>query len=384
MLNVLVLTLIAFLAYSVTAALLMPAPILVAPVGGALSLSAAEAARALGAVNLGILAGAIAAVWLLLKLQTRLVLLLSFVAVAAAVLAIVLLPTVGVVRGALFIAGFACGIGLPAAANIIASTHAGERRASMLVVTDGAFSVSGFAAIAVGGWLLAAGNAWPSVYGLAGCASLAALALIPCTNFRDISPPPGHASPANWPVAVWWCALALTSFTLGQFSLVLWLPTYLETAHDVAAIASAKPVSAYFVALFAGQLLAAVVVLPLGLLRLLPIAVVLCAGLGLGLSFVTGLTSAQWLAVAWGVGTLGLLKLIVTLGSQLADEQQVAVISTLLLAATVGTALAPYASSLAVDWFSVRAALWFAGGALVLSVLGVFAAMAHRTRTVAC
>ncbi|MEM1262066.1 MAG: MFS transporter [Pseudomonadota bacterium] len=383
MLNAIALTVIAFLAYIVTAALLMPAPILVAPVGAMLSLSAAEAARALGTVNLGILAGAVFAVGLLLKIGTRAALLLAFFAILAAVSIVIAMPTVNIVRSALFVAGFACGVGLPAAANVIATIHADERRASMLVITDGAFSLAGFAAIALGGWLLSADKAWPTVYSLAGGAALLALVLIGSANFRGIAPPPGNASPADWPAAVWWCALALTNFTLGQFTIVLWLPTYLETAHGVAAIASAEPVSKYFIALFGGQLLAAVVVLRVGLRRLLPLAVLLTATFGIGLSFATDVASATWLAIAWGIATLGVLKLVVTLGSQLADGEQVAVISTLLLAATVGTALAPYVSSLVVDWFSVRTALWFAGAALSVTALSVFAALSERRLAVA-
>ena len=377
--NTSLLTVAAFLAYVITAALLLPSPILIAPLSEQYGLSSADVARLLGRFNIGILAGAVIAVRLLLAISLRQALLGTSLLLAAVLALLAAFPLKGVIGVALFVAGMCCGIALPAAANVISAVHTADRRASMLVVTDGAFSLSGFAVVAVGGAILAAGHAWFWVYAQAFAAAIALAVLSMVGNFSQLETPPEPLRLAGWPAGIWWCSLALLCFTLGQFTMVLWLPTYLEVAHDVARAASGTPVARYFVALFAGQLLAALVVLKIGLRRLLPVAAVLAAAVALALGYADSLQTAATLAIVWGVATLGLLKLVVSLGTQFAVSSQAAVISVLLLAATIGTAVAPALSSQVVELASERAALWLSFGALVLCAAAV--AMALRSST---
>ena len=373
--NNLLLTLAAFLAYVITAALLLPSPILIAPLADEFALPTAAVARRLGNFNLGILLGAIIAVRLLLAISLRVALIGAAVGLAASLAALAALPTAAITGAALLIAGACCGVALPAAANVITAVHAGDRRASMLVVTDGAFSVSGFAAVALGGAVLAAGGGWYWVYAQAFAAATLLLALCLAADFSHVEAPPAPLRLTGWPAGIWWCALALGGFTLGQFSMVLWLPTYLEVAHGVDRAASGTPVARYFVALFAGQLIAAVVVLRVGLRRLLPLASAGAAGIALALVFADSLAAAVTLAVVWGIATLGLLKLIVSLGTQLAISAQTAVISVLLLAATIGTAVAPFISSRLVEIATERAAMWLSFTSLLVSSIAVFMAL---------
>lgn len=377
--NTTLLTVAAFLAYVITAALLLPSPILIAPLSEQYGLSSTDVARLLGSFNIGILAGAVIAVRLLLAISLRQALLGTSLLLAAVLALLAAFPLKGVIAVALFVAGMCCGIALPAAANVISAVHAADRRASMLVVTDGAFSLSGFAVVAVGGAILAAGQAWFWVYAQAFAAAIALAVLSIVGNFSQLEAPPEPLRFAGWPAGIWWCSLALLCFTLGQFTMVLWLPTYLEVAQDVERAASGTPVARYFVALFAGQLLAALVVLKIGLRRLLPVAAVLAAAVALALGYANSLQTATTLAIVWGVATLGLLKLVVSLGSQLAVSSQAAVISVLLLAATIGTAVAPALSSQVVELASERAALWLSFGALVLCAVAVAVALRSST-----
>ncbi|MEO1035470.1 MAG: MFS transporter [Pseudomonadota bacterium] len=374
------LTLAAFLAYIVTSAMLAPAPLLLAPLTDVFAMPRAGVAPVLGAFNVGILGGAVVAVPILLRVRVRMVLLVAYLLVVAAIGAIALTPVPALVRIALLAAGVACGVGLPAAATLITAVYEGDRRASMLVVTDGAFSLAASLTVLLGGWLLAASLPWAALYGVAMAAAIALLILCVGADFRSVAPPAQRSAVREWPVGIWWCALALAAYTFGQFTMILWLPTYLETTLAVAQEASGLPVARYWMAMFGGQVIAALVVLRVGLQRLALLAGLLTVAIAIPLAGAASLSAAVWLCIAWGLGTLGLLKLTLSLGTEQWQGAPGPVVSTLLLAATLGTALSPQVSGWVVAATSAASALWLACGSLVLALVAIVGALAASRR----
>ncbi len=366
------LTCACFLAYVVTSALLNPSGILLGPLAEKFSVTPAAVGDALGAFNIGIVIGAIVAVPLLARLGQRPAMLLAYAVVLVSLLVVSVAASLAQISLALAVAGAACGVGLPAAASIIATLHDGDRRASMLIVTDGAFSMAAFASVAIGSFVLLKGATWAAVYGFAGVAAALVLLLMSVTPFvAPTALEQQRVSWRRWPAAVWLSALALGLYTFGQFSLLLWLPTYAEEVLGAERAASAVPLERYWIAMLIGQVIAAGVVLKAGLSRLMLTAAALAAALVWPMLVTDSVAGLAGWAAAWGIGTLGLLKLILTFGSLQLGPDARALVPTLLLAATTGTALAPRVSAAVVTMNGTGAALPLAAGALLVSLFAV-------------
>ena len=67
-----------------------------------------------------------------------------------------------------------------------------------------------------------------------------------------------------WPLPVWLCIVALFLYTLGQYSLLWWLPSYLEAELAVPRDSAGTVVSRFWTGMLCGQLFVAWWVLRIG------------------------------------------------------------------------------------------------------------------------
>ena len=382
--NRVTLTLASFLAYFALSGMLAPIGILASPSAAALGVAVSEMVRTLGFFSSGTLVGSVAAVVLLPNVKMR-ALTLSVYGVACCVLLFLLtIPTdVRVIAGMLCLLGACLGVGLAQAALVISRIYRETYRASMLVATDGSFSLAGFVTASATVFLLAQGAPWVSIYGLIFLVALVIFVTAFWLKFpenpeRENSEGLG-LSPGAWPITIWFLVAALFCYTFGQSSFLIWLPSYTQAVMALSIEDAGNLVGQYWLGMFIGQVLTVGIVAKLGAVKMSFIGALGCL-MAAALLFIhpMSLGSPSMLALIWGVGNFGLLKCLISQATLEFNEIPAGLIPSLLLSGSLGTACSPLVSSWMVEAMGVAAAMMTGLVSLAAVLLMVVAAIAWR------
>ena len=343
-------TLASFLAYFVMSGMLAPIGIISGPMAELFGRSITDVTAQFSWLTLGNLTGAIAALVVLNVFRTRTLLLAIYSLIVASLLTLNVATELNVIGLALGVVGFCCGLGLAAAALVISNTYDGERRASMLVITDASFSVAGFACAALAGVLVAANFPWSSTYQFVAVVAAIIVALAALSRFPEVHANQGeNAQSEAWPISVWLCIGALFLYTLGQYSMLWWLPNYVQTAYGADADEAGRLVSLFWSGLFVAQLVVAWWVVRIGVVKLVLTAAVATCLFSAPLWLSGNLSMLPLFAFLWGFANLSLLKVVLSFATQLVAVPTPRLVSTLLLGATLGTAVSPWVTSRIVE-----------------------------------
>ncbi|MCC5884921.1 MAG: MFS transporter TsgA [Gammaproteobacteria bacterium] len=377
-------TLASFLAYFVMSGMLAPIGIILQPMAEHFDRPVTEISALFSWLTFGILAGSITALLVFDWFSLKRIMLALYLTIAASLLLLGMADDLLLVRAALGLVGLCCGIGLAAAASIIASEYAAERRASMLVVTDASFSVAGIVCSWVAIFLVAREVQWSGTYQLvAGIACMVVLLSVWSTfPAAPKRPPAGDRTAApfeHWPAAVWLCIAALFLYTMAQYSMLWWLPNHLETALDIPRQRAGEVVGQFWSGMLVAQLFVAWWVLKVGVPRLVLIGATATFLCSLPLWLHTQINGLILFAFVWGFANLGLLKIIISFGTMMVRTPTPRLVSGLLLGATLGTSVSPWLSSRIVEWGSPLAVLQFSSFCYLL-LIGLLIA-AGRTGT---
>ena len=382
--NRVALTLASFLAYFALSGMLAPIGILVQPSAAALGVSAGEMVRTLGFFSTGTLAGSLAAVVLLPSVKLRTLTLSVYGVACCVLLCLLLMPTdLRAIAAMLCVLGACLGIGLAQAALVISRIYSETYRPSMLVATDGSFSLAGFVTASATVFLLTQGAPWASIYGLILAVVLvifvAAFWLEFPENVRSEDPEDAGLSVRAWSRTIWFLAAALFCYTFGQSSFLIWLPSFAQTSIGLSAAESGHLVGQYWLGMFIGQILTVVIVVRLGAVKMSFIGALGCfMAAALLFTYPVSLVSPSMLALIWGVCNFGLLKCLISQATLAFNETPAGLIPSLLLAASLGTACSPLASSWMVEALGVAAGMMTGLVSLAAVLLLVVAAIAWR------
>ena len=382
--NRVALTLASFLAYFALSGMLAPIGILVQPSAAALGVSAGEMVRTLGFFSTGTLAGSLAAVVLLPSVKLRTLTLSVYGVACCVLLCLLLMPTdLRAIAAMLCVLGACLGIGLAQAALVISRIYSETYRPSMLVATDGSFSLAGFVTASATVFLFTQGAPWASIYGLILAVVLvifvAAFWLEFPENVRSEDPEDAGLSVRAWPRTIWFLAAALFCYTFGQSSFLIWLPSFAQTSIGLSEAESGHLVGQYWLGMFIGQILTVVIVVRLGAVKMSFIGALGCfMAAALLFTYPVSLVSPSMLALIWGVCNFGLLKCLISQATLAFNETPAGLIPSLLLAASLGTACSPLASSWMVEALGVAAGMMTGLVSLAAVLLLVVAAIAWR------
>jgi len=362
--------------------MLSPIGIVLPPLADTLGVTVEAAAALFSWLTLGILVGSALALVVFDTLTMHRWLMLVFVAIAVALGSLRASDSLLVLRLALGIVGTACGIGLAGAASTITQLYAEDRRASMLVITDGSFSVAGIVISSLAVAVVAAGFHWSTAYLAVAATAVLIIALLLGT------PVPEHGvevetevPPSPWPAPVWLCVLALFLYTLGQYSLLWWLPSHLETSLGAPREEAGQVVARFWTGMFVAQLFVAWWVLRIGARRLVLLSV---SGAFLGslpLWMSDSLVLLPWLSLLWGFANLGLLKVVIAFATLAVEAPTPRLVAALLFGATSGTAISPAVTSLIARLSDASVVLRFGSACyLALALLVLCAWLKARDR----
>jgi TsgA-like MFS transporter len=173
-------------------------------------------------------------------------------------------------------------------------------------------------------------------------------------------------------------------YTLGQWSILLWLPNYVETTLSVPRERAGQLVSQYWTGMFAAQLFVAWWVMKVGVRRLAMIAATTTTMLSIPLWLYGEIDGLIILATITGFANLGLLKITLSFATQMVPIPTARLVSSLLLGATMGTAVAPWLTSQIVTATNNHFILQFGTGCFfVMTILLVLASRDYLAQTAA-
>ncbi len=370
-------TLACFLAYFVMSAMLAPIGIVSTPLAAHFNVTISEITNAFSALTQGILIGAVIALSFSTRTPLRAVFVVLFVIMSGVLVLMSTLPSLGWFQAALLIIGVGCGLGLAAAAATISAAFEDNQRASALVATDGCFSVAGILIPAYATYTLSESLPVGSVYAV--IAGIAALIVVLATVSRFPRPPASRTSQpsagSRWPLSAWLGIAALTTYTLGQYAILWWLPPHLDARWGIEIASGGVLVGRFWTGMFIAQIVVTIAVLRIGTFRLLGIAAVLTAVGSIPLWTTGDMRLLPSLALLWGIANLGLLKLALTFVTLQFEAPSPRLVSCVLLGATLGTAISPFVSSRIVESAGTGAVLKFGTACHVVMALLIITAL---------
>ena len=359
-----VLAAIGLLSYFVLSGTLAPMGLLLEPLSSQFEISTSEAARVLSGFTSGNLLGAFLALFILGRVRYRVLVLCIYVSAAGTLALLLFADDTRWIWALLGFLGVAFGIGLATAAQLIALIYREDQRAALLVATDSSFSLAGTVMASLTAYFLLSPipnlAPWLNAYLAIFLAVLLILMLAFVARYPEVA-----RSDKNWgwiqrmPRPVWASGGALYCYTLGQTSILLWLPSLLQAGSSDVGIGG-EVVGRYWFGMFLGQLAAMTLVLVLGRGWVLRFGAV---GASVGaLAVLLAVSDDQWMiwtSVGWGLCNLGVLKMLISLAVDCVDNLPDQLVPGLLLMATLGTASSPILTSWLVEGFDPFAAVTF-------------------------
>jgi len=374
-------TLVSFLAYFVMSGMLAPIGIISTPMSEYFGQPITEITAHFSWLTVGILIGSIIALLVFDWVPLKKLMIGLYSLLIGCLLSFSLHDNINLVWPALGLVGICCGIGLAGAALTISRTYELDRRASMLVITDGSFSVAGIVCSWVAVLLVARAFHWSGTYQFVALIAAAIVLLAVFSTFpKTTTDTTTDHSRTPWPISVWLCVFALFLYTLGQYSMLWWLPNYAETQLGAPRDQAGQLVSQFWTGMFAAQIFVAWWVLKVGVRRL-----ALIAGIGSSLSSIPlwlygDIDGLIILATVWGFANMGLLKIVLSFATQMIQVPTARLISTLLLGGSIGTAVSPWVTSRIVAATSNHFVLQFSTACyILLTVLLVVAIRLNKT-----
>ncbi len=325
----------------------------------------------------GIFAGSLLALVIYEWIRLKYVLLGLYVLILVSLVSLPFQSDLTIIWPALGLVGACCGAGLAGAAITISRSYAGERQASMLIITDSCFSVAGIVSSWLAVQLIAHNVQWYGTYLFAAFITCIIIVFTSLSTFPDTQQKDTQdvvESKEVWPVGAWICVFALFIYTLSQYSLLLWLPNYAEVQLGAPREQAGLMIIRFWTGMFIAQLFVSWWVLKIGVRRTVLIGAVASALATVPFWNVNQIDGLIIFSFIGGVVNLGLLKVILSLAVQMMKVPPSRLVSTLLLGATTGTSVAPWASSWVVEATSTYTVLIaVSAGYFIVATLLMFA-----------
>ncbi len=339
-------TFVSFLAYFILSGMLAPIGIIAGPMATLFDQPITDVVARFSWLTLGNLAGAVLALFMFDWISLRRLLLILYTLVLFSLLSFNFSSDLTAIGLALGMVGLCSGLGLAGAALTISRTYDTEKRASMLVITDSFFSIAGIVCGALATWLVAREVFWAGTYQFVAGVTIVVLVLVALSEFPSTTADAEETpSTEKWPLTIWLCLIALFLYTLGQYSMLWWLPNYVETQLGATPEQAGNLVGIFWQGMFAAAIFVSWWVLKVGVRRLVIIASVGTALFSVPLWTYGNVEALPVLAFLWGFANLSMLKMTLSFATQMVEVPTPRLVSALLLGATLGTGLSPIITS---------------------------------------
>lgn len=375
------LTLICFFAYAIMSGLLSQIGVLSEPMAAAYGQSVVDSATRFSYLGSGILIGSVSSLLIYERLTLKQGLIGCHLLVAIALTTIFFTENWDWLPLPMFVAGAAASLGVNTAAIVLALIYSPARRPQALLTTDITFAVAGIVATPAAVMLIAANAPWSSSYLIIGLIAGALIPVILMLRFPQTlkEATSGDDAGWRWPMAAYLCGLVLFFYLLGQMSMSVWLPNYIQHNLGGTLVDGGSAISRFWTGMALGQL---VLVLALARIPDKPLLIgcaVMTAVLSSLIWLGTSVDSVVNLSLVLGLCASGVLKLTLSFASTLVEHPQ-RLVASMLVCASAGSASAPWVSSQIVAVTNTHSALIFMTICFTLTALLVIASISLNQR----
>jgi len=355
-----------FLAYFVMSAVISPLGVVSGPIAEHFAIPLTAANASFTFLTSGVFIGTLIAVFIFDFLGLKKIIIGGISIICLSIYSIYSIDSFLVFKICLLLIGISCGTEMSAAAVVIAKIYDEKMRASMLLLTDSFYSMAGAISTSLAGIFLAWSWHWSSAYVPAFVAAFCIAAIALFSRYPDTARVVPEIESATtkvatrWPLSVHVIGLSMMVYLVGFVTIYSWVPNYSQSFLGLSAEASSEVVSRLFMGMFVGQLIMFFLVLKFSLRALITIYAALATLLTVSLWTVNAAAMLPLAMLGLGLVTGGLFKTVLSYGTTAVEEPSPKMVSYLIFHAGLGTAIAPFVSSMVVERFSMLAVLQFA------------------------
>lgn len=328
----------------------------------------------------GVLLGTFASLFVYSLLSLRGLHVSVGIALLAALSGFSLAPKLWMLPGLFVATGICCGLLLAAAVIVLSKAYESANRARAMLLTDSFYSGAGVLAGYVAGTVIGRGGHWSMSYGLAMLASLLIVIIAMFARYPDpVAPSDTSAARSGrgeWPMAVFAVAGALFVYILSFIQIYTWMPVIASLKFAAAPEDAGSLVSRFFLGLFVGQLLTFAITFKVELRIVIAGLFMASIVTTVALLRVDSLYVAGVAMFALGLSSGGILKTVLSFGTQLVALPSTRMVSFLVLATAVGSSLGPAAGALVVRLWGIDTVMVTVSAGYAMASVLVFVAFA--------
>ncbi|RYV03371.1 MFS transporter TsgA [Shewanella sp. OPT22] len=343
---------IAFLSYMVPAALVTQSGVLIKPLSVYLGIELTEAGSMFSFVTGGALTGSIISMFIFDKLSLKNVFRAFYILFIGASLLLATTKSIPLVSVCFIALGAVASVGLAAGAILITRIFEEKYHASAFIVTDCAFSASGFIFPTLTVTLLAAGamwyNAFISVNSIIGLVLVLSFFVTFPKVTKDELKEDKDAVPFNeniWTVRVILFGLLIGGYLVVQNSLITWGPTYLMTELGAEEGVAYSMIGRFFGPAVLGLLITAAIVTKISARLMMVFVVISTVCISIYMTLTPSVDSFLIAVTILGFLTASIYKIFISVGASQIKNAPPRLITFLLMCGSTGATIAPVLSS---------------------------------------
>ena len=344
----------------IDAGLLAQMGLLTGPIATAFNVSITSAAAQFSMLTGGLLAGSFIAYFLMDHLGVRIVLLGSTIIIIFSAIALYFINSIVFLSILFGLIGVVLGISVVIAGLIISKVWTGKKREAFFIGQDASFNLGGLFFPFITTYILSRHMPWEFCYIFVLAFSLFIIYLLVTSNFSFAGSSQNDSDKVQnveWNSGIILAGVALFFIMLGKYIIILWLPQYAEIELSLDVEQSSLIISTIYSTALIGTVIGVYIITKIQLLYFMCIAILIGFISSLLFIHTSNYTLMLVVAAIFGLAVSVLFNVFIVYGVSFAIQPSHKHISYILFCGGVGTAIAPYVSSVIVERFDLASAL---------------------------
>lgn len=354
------LTWISFFSYALTGSLIVVTGLVMGKVSEYFEVSISYISNIFTFLNAGILVSIFLNAWLIEIIPLKKQIILGFFLMILSIFILMLNHNLILFSFGIFMLGIISGIIMSIGTFLITHLYTGSKRASMLLLTDSFFSMSGMLFPIFTASLLKKNITWYWIYTLIGIIYLFIFLLtinLKFPNLKTKCQKEKKAQKEQYSISILLLSLSSLCYILGQLGFISWIPEFSIKLIGTNIIDAGKLVSHFWMAYMLGMWCFSFILKFFDLQRML----VILTGISCLLMYLfinsTNYEYLKWIIILLGFFSSAIYTLIITLGSLQTKQSSPKIVNFILTSGTIGTLLTFIITSPIVAKFGITSAL---------------------------
>ncbi|MCW5196431.1 MFS transporter TsgA [Buchnera aphidicola (Pemphigus obesinymphae)] len=354
---------ISFFSYALTGALIVVTGLIMGNVSEYFKISLSYTSNIFTFLNAGILISIFLNAWLMEIIPLKKQIIVGFFLMVLSICVLILNHNLIFFSFSIFMLGIISGITMSIGTFLITHLYTGNKRASLLLLTDSFFSMSGMFIPICTTFLLKENFQWYWVYTLIGIIYLFIFLLTIYSKFPNLNSTPQEKKikqKEKYSTSTFLLSLSALCYILGQLGFISWIPEFSIKLIGTNIVDAGKLVSNFWMAYMFGMWCFSGILKFFDLQRMM----FFLTGISCVLMYLfiqnTNYEYLKWIIILLGFFSSAIYTLIITLGSLQTKKTSPKVINFILTSGTIGTLLTFIITSPIVAQFGIKGALFTA------------------------